>query len=73
MSAARKLGAGVVPRRNVGDALLDADTVQVVKVRCACDWTQDEEIALDEPLKRQLAEVSCGRCGGRLGQVAVVR
>lgn len=51
---------------------LDADTVQVVKVRCSCDWTQGEEIALDTPLKRQLAEMSCGRCG-RLGQMAVVR
>lgn len=42
---------------------LDADTVAIVKVVCACGWTQDEELALDAPEKRQLAEASCGRCG----------
>lgn len=64
MSAhARKLGAGVVPRRVVGDKLVDPDTVAIVKVVCACGWTQDEELALDAPEKRQLAEASCGRCG----------
>ena len=70
MSAARSIGTG--RRRVVGDRLVDRDAVAVCAVRCSCCSRESrEEIVVDEPLARQLADMSCMYCG-RLGRMSVV-
>ena len=72
MSAhARSIGTG--RRRVVGDRLVDLAAVATCAVRCSCCSRESrEEIVVDEPLARQLGEMSCMYCG-RLGRMTVVR
>jgi len=67
---ARSIGTG--KRRVVGAALDAPDTVVVVMLLCSCGRRSQEVLALDEPVRAQLASVSCGSCG-RLGQMRLTQ